>query len=55
MCVDQKFKDNYLIGLTMGSGSNGEVRKCKQSKTNGVRAVKILRKDKIGSATGFAI
>jgi len=55
MCVDQKFKDNYLIGLSMGSGINGEVRKCKQSKTNAVRAVKILKKDKIGTSDGFAI
>ena len=39
----------------MGSGINGEVRKCKQAKTNAVRAVKILKKDKIGDADGYAV
>ena len=31
----------------MGKGQTGEVRKCKNKKTNIVRAVKILRKDKL--------
>lgn len=28
----EKFKDNYLIGQSMGCGTFGEVRKCKHSK-----------------------
>jgi hypothetical protein len=31
----------------MGSGTYGEVRKCKNAKSNVVRAVKILRKEKL--------
>jgi calcium-dependent protein kinase len=31
----------------MGQGHSGEVRKCKNKKTGLVRAVKILRKDKL--------
>jgi len=31
----------------MGCGVFGEVRKCKNVKTNVIRAVKILRKDKV--------
>ena len=44
---DQKFRDNYLIGQSMGTGTYGEVRRCKNNKSNVVRAVKILRKDKL--------
>ena len=31
----------------MGTGLYGEVRRCKNSKSNVIRAVKILRKDKL--------
>jgi calcium-dependent protein kinase len=32
----------------MGSSTLGEVRKCKNNKTNALRAVKILKKEKLG-------
>ena len=51
----EKFKDNYLIGLSLGSGAFGEVRKCKGQRSNAVRAVKILRKEKIGDPDGFIV
>lgn len=44
---DEKFRDVYLIGSSMGSGHYGEVRKCKHQRSNIVRAVKILKKDKL--------
>ena len=44
---NEKFRDNYHIGQSMGCGMFGEVRKCKHSKSNVIRAVKILRKDKL--------
>mgnify|MGYP002631832457 CR=1 FL=1 len=43
----EKFRENYLIGQSMGCGIFGEVRKCKHSKSNVIRAVKILRKEKM--------
>ena len=46
---NEKFRDNYLIGQSMGCGIFGEVRKCKHSKSNVSRAVKVLRKDKLFS------
>lgn len=44
---NEKFRDNYHIGQSMGCGMFGEVRKCRHSKSNVIRAVKILRKDKL--------
>lgn len=43
----EKFKDNYLIGQSMGCGIYSEVRKCKHQKSNALRAVQIIRKDKL--------
>ena len=43
----EKFKDNYLIGQSMGCSDKGEVRKCKNMKSGQIRAVKILRKEKL--------
>lgn len=42
---DEKFKDNYLLGQSLGCSTYGEVRKCKNIRTNAVRAVKILKRD----------
>ena len=42
-----KFKEDYLVGQSLGSSHFGEVRKCRHIQTNQVRAVKIIRKDKI--------
>lgn len=47
MQKDEKFRDNYLIGSSMGTSTYGEVRKCKHSRSNIVRAVKILKKEKL--------
>ena len=47
MQKDELFKDNYLIGQSMGSGTYGEVRKCKNARSQVVRAVKILRKERL--------
>ena len=44
---DEKFKDNYKIGQSMGCSHFGEVRKCQHSNSRVVRAVKILRKERI--------
>mmetsp|Transcript_16923 Transcript_16923/g.28659 ORF Transcript_16923/g.28659 Transcript_16923/m.28659 type:complete len:291 (+) Transcript_16923:114-986(+) len=41
------FRNDYRIGQSIGTGSCGEVRKCRNVKTNLVKAVKILRKDKM--------
>lgn len=55
MQKNEKFKDNYLIGQSMGCGIFGEVRKCKHQNSKVVRAVKILRKEKLGPPQGFEI
>ena len=47
MQKDEKFRNNYLIGSSLGSGTYGEVRKCKHARSNIVRAVKILKRDKM--------
>ena len=47
MMKDEKFRDNYLIGSSMGTSTYGEVRKCKLQRSNIIRAVKILKKDKM--------
>ena len=44
---DDLFRNNYLIGQSMGSGYYGEVRKCKQIKSGIIRAVKIYKKEKM--------
>lgn len=40
-----RFRDSYQIGPALGSGSFGEVRKCKNKLNQQTRAVKIIRKD----------
>ena len=42
-----KFRDNYMIGQSMGSSHYGEVRKCKNIRSNVIRAVKIYQKEKL--------
>ena len=44
MLKNEKFRDNYLIGQSLGSGYFGEVRKCKHQRSGIVRGVKILKK-----------
>ena len=44
---DEKFKDNYSLGESMGCSTYGEVRKCKNIRTHTIRAVKILKKDRL--------
>ena len=46
----ETFKENYKIGQSMGSGKNGEVRKCRHKITGIVRAVKILNKKSMSSS-----
>jgi len=46
--LTEKFKDHYLVGQSMGCSYFGEVRKCRHETTNQVKAVKILRKEKLG-------
>ena len=55
MQKNEKFKDNYKIGRSMGCSIFGEVRQCEHKNSEVVRAVKILRKDKLGSQQGFEI
>lgn len=42
-----KFKDNYSLGKIIGTGQLGEVRKCKHKLSEELRAVKIIRKEKM--------
>lgn len=44
---DEKFKDNYVLGSSMGCSTYGEVRKCKNIRTSSIRAVKILKRDRL--------
>ena len=41
---NKKFRDNYMIGQSMGSSHYGEVRKCKNIRSKAIRAVKIYKK-----------
>lgn len=45
--VDGKFKDHYSLGKVIGTGALGEVRKCKHKTTDILRAVKIIKKEKM--------
>ena len=42
-----KFRDNYQIGNVLGNGAFGEVRKCINRTTKVIRAVKLIRKEKM--------
>jgi len=44
--VDQgKFRDHYLLGQLIGSGSFADVYKCKCKDTGNTRAVKRIKKE----------
>lgn len=42
-----KFRENYQIGNVLGQGAFGEVRKCINRTTKVIRAVKLIRKEKM--------
>ena len=42
-----KFKDHYSLGKVLGQGALGEVRKCKHKASAALRAVKIIKKEKM--------
>lgn len=42
-----KFKDCYQLGKTLGQGALGEVRSCKSKLGGQIRAVKIIKKEKM--------
>ena len=45
----QKFKDCYQLGKILGQGALGEVRKCQTRLGKQMRAVKIIKKDKMNA------
>lgn len=47
---DGKFRDHYSVGPELGKGAFGEVRRCVHKISKQVRAVKIIRKDKLDQA-----
>lgn len=44
-----KFRDAYQLGILLGQGGYGEVRKCVSRTEKHVRAVKIIKKESITS------
>ena len=44
---DGKFRDVYKVGPELGKGAFGEVRRCHHNGSDQIRAVKIIKKEKL--------